>query len=57
MNALFSRLREPSTWAGFSALAVLFGLPVAPTTIGLVQQVVVGVAGLAAVFVPEKPAS
>jgi hypothetical protein len=57
MNALFARLTEPSTWAGLSALAVLFGLPVAPNTIGLVQQAVVGVAGVVAVLLPEKKAS
>lgn len=46
-----ARLREPSTMAGLSALAVLFGVP--PGTIDLVVQVAVGVTGLAAVVLPE----
>lgn len=56
MNAFFNRLREPSTWAGFAAIASLAGLPVAPGTFGLVQQAVVGIAGLVAVLAPEKKA-
>lgn len=54
MNTFFARLREPSTWAGIAALATMAGLPV--STIGLVQQTVVGIAGLVAVFTPEKSA-
>ena len=52
MKTILNRLREPSTWAGFAALATLFG--VHSTTMGLVQQVVVGVAGLVAIVGPEK---
>lgn len=54
MKMFFARLREPSTWAGIAALATIAGVPV--TTMGLVQQAVVGVAGLVAVLVPEKAA-
>lgn len=50
---ILSRLREPSTWAGLSALGLLFGLP--PGTFDAVGQIVAGVAGLAAIFLPEKP--
>jgi hypothetical protein len=49
----FNRLREPSTWAGLSALALVFGLP--PGTIDLVGQVVAGATGLAAIVLTEKP--
>lgn len=48
---LIQRLREPSTWAGIAALGLIFGLP--PGTIELVGQVVGGVAGLAAIILPE----
>lgn len=48
----FKRLREPSTMAGLGALAVLFGMP--PGTVELAYQVVGGVAGLAAIVIPEN---
>lgn len=47
-----NRLREPSTWAGLGVLAVLAGLP--PGTWDIIVQVGTGVAGLAAVLLPEK---
>lgn len=49
---ILKRLSEPSTWAGISALGLVFGLP--PGTIDLVGQVVGGIAGLVAIFAPEK---
>lgn len=49
---IINRLREPSTWAGVAALGLIFGLP--PGTIEMLGQVVGGVAGLAAIFLPEK---
>lgn len=49
---LIKRLREPSTWAGISMLAALFGVP--PGTIDLVAQVVGGLAALAAMALPES---
>lgn len=54
-SIILKRLREPSTWAGISALGLIFGLP--PGTIELVGQVVGGAAGLAAIFLGEKPAT
>lgn len=51
-KTLKNRLREPSTWAGLSALAVLFGAP--PGTVEVVSQVVGGVAAAAAIVLPEK---
>jgi hypothetical protein len=49
---LIHRLREPSTWAGVAALGLIFGLP--PGTIELVGQIVGGIAGLAAIVLPES---
>lgn len=53
MNAknIIRRLREPSTWAGLSALGLIFGLPVG--TIDALGQILGGVAALAAVVLPE----
>ena len=55
MYKLFSRLKEPSTWAGLSALAILFG--VNPDTASVVAQAVGAVAGAVAVLLPERAAS
>lgn len=54
MNALrylLSRLREPSTLAGLSALGMIFGLPAG--TVDLAVQVAVTVAAVGAVALPE----
>lgn len=48
---ILRRLREPSTMAGLSALALLFGLP--PGTVDAITQIVGGVAAVAAIVVPE----
>lgn len=50
-KALLNRIKEPSTWAGLSVLAALVGVP--PGTFELVSQIVMGVAGLAAIALPE----
>lgn len=55
MRYFWNRLREPSTMAGLSALAMIFG--VAPNTINLATQVAVGAAGLLAIVVPEAKAT
>jgi hypothetical protein len=54
MHNIINRVREPSTWAGVAALGLIFGLP--PGTVELLGQVVGGIAGLAAIFLPEKGA-
>lgn len=54
MQSILNRFREPSTWAGIAALATIFGAPA--NTVQLVQQVVVGVAGLVAIVAPEASA-
>jgi len=51
---IINRVREPSTWAGVAALGLIFGLP--PGAVELLGQVVGGIAGLAAIFLPEKSA-
>ena len=52
-NLVIKRLKEPSTWAGLSIIAALFGVP--PGTIDLIAQVVGGIAALAAIALPENP--
>lgn len=51
MIYFLKRLREPSTMAGLTALAMLFGIP--PGTLELGSQVVAGVLAGAAIFLPE----
>lgn len=52
MQAVFQRLREPSTWAGLSALMVVFGVNVEAAA--AVANVGAAVAGAAAVFMRER---
>lgn len=49
---ILDRLREPSTWAGVSALGLVFGLP--PGLIDALAQVVMGVGGVAAIVMKDK---
>jgi len=51
-QAIVSRLKEPSTWAGLSAIGILFGVP--PGTIDLVGQALIAITGAAAIALPEK---
>ena len=51
MYAFLTRLREPSTMAGLAVLASLFGVPAGVPE--LVGQVAAGLAGLAAILLPE----
>jgi hypothetical protein len=50
---IVNRLKEPSTWAGISIFATMFGVP--PGTFDLIHMVIAGVAGLAAMALPESP--
>lgn len=52
MKVFLRRLREPSTWAGLSALGVLFGLNAAQ--VESITGVLIAVTGAAAVFMPES---
>lgn len=54
MNALLSRLREPTTYAGVSVLLGVFGVNVAPEVMQPVVQIITGGAALAAVVLREK---
>lgn len=51
LKTILRRLREPSTMAGLSALAILFGVP--PGTVDALTQAAVAVLGAAAVILPE----
>lgn len=48
---LLNRIKEPSTWAGITALGLLFGLP--PGTVDAVGTLVAGVGAVAAILMPE----
>lgn len=48
---IVDRIKEPSTWTGIAALALVFGIN--PETVNAVVQVIVTVAGVAAVFLKE----
>jgi hypothetical protein len=52
MKKIMSRLREPSTWAGLSAIGLLFGVPVG--SLDLIAQAGIAIAGAAAVLLPES---
>lgn len=47
-----NRLKEPSTYAGFSALALLFGFN--SETFEVVSNAIAGIAAAAAVLLPDR---
>ena len=51
-----SHLQWPMMHAGLGILLTLIGAPLAPETLGLIQQTVMGAAGLLAMVVTEKSA-
>jgi hypothetical protein len=51
VRSIVGRLKEPSTWAGVSALAILFGAP--PGAVDVIGQVVVSLASAASILLPE----
>jgi len=53
-NAVADRLKEPSTYAGVAVLAGLFGVHVTPEAYQGVLAVASSVAGIVAIFMPEK---
>lgn len=53
VNWLLSRLKEPSTYAGFSVIALTLGLSDAEWS--AISNAVAALAGVAAVFLAEKP--
>lgn len=54
MKTIIKRLREPSTLAGLSALAILFGIP--PGTVDVTVQAIGSVLAAAAVLLPDSNA-
>lgn len=50
-NPFLNRLKEPSTWAGLSVLAALFGMP--PGLIDAIAQITIGGLAAAAIALPE----
>lgn len=54
MKRIFSMMQEPSTWAGLAVLGGLFHLD--PSLFVSLHGIAVGVAGVAAVVLPEKKA-
>jgi len=52
MKKVFKRLKEPSTWAGLAAIAILFGIE--PEKANNIAQALGVVAGAVAVILPEK---
>lgn len=52
MQFIINRLKEPSTWAGVSALGVLAGIP--PGTLDLIAQVGIGAAGLLSIVLKDR---
>lgn len=55
MHRFVNRLREPSTMAGLSALALIFGAPAGLSDAAV--QAAAGLAGVLAVLLPEKSAA
>lgn len=53
VNWLLTRLKEPSTYAGFAGLALAFGL--SDVQWAAISTAVAGLAGVAAVFLSEAP--
>jgi hypothetical protein len=51
---LLARLKEPSSYAGAGALLAAAGIHIDDAVLQSVVQVLVSVAGLAAVLMPEK---
>jgi len=51
LKMLAARAKEPSTMAGISVLAAVFGIP--PGTVDLVTQLIPAVAAVAAIVMPE----
>lgn len=53
MQALLSRLREPSSWAGLAVILGLFGVKIAPEQLTAITTLGAAAAGAAAVLLPE----
>ncbi len=49
---ILARIKEPSTWTALGAIGFMFGLP--PGTLDSVHAILVGVASLVGIFLPES---
>lgn len=49
---IINRLREPSTWAGIAVISTMFG--VNTELVSAITQVIVSLAGVAAIFLKES---
>lgn len=49
-----ARLKEPSTYAGFAALAAVFGVGIAPVEMQSISLIGSAIAGVIAMFLPER---
>ena len=54
MQAILSRLREPSTYAGIAAMLAAFGITVPSDLYQSIAGALTGVAGLVAVLLRER---
>ncbi len=54
MKKIAERFKEPSTWAGLSVLAGLFGVQVAPEVLQGIIQIGSGAAAVASILLPEN---
>jgi len=54
VSFLVSRLKEPSTYAGFAGIALAFGLSSEEWSV--IATALAGLAGVAAMFLVESPA-
>ena len=55
MRAFLVRFREPSTWAGVAAGLAALGVSIPGETWKAIVLTGTGIAGLAAVLLPEQP--
>lgn len=55
-QSLLDRAKEPSTYAGLGTILAIFGLHVVPEKLTAIITTLTAVAGLLAVFLPEKKA-
>lgn len=53
-KTLYNRIKEPSSWAGLSALAIMFGVPVG--FIPVIGKIGAAVLAVGAILIPEQPA-
>lgn len=57
MKQLFARFKEPSSWAGLTAVVGMMGLSIDPGVVQSVTLIGAGVCGLLAFFLPEGSAA